>query len=184
MRRNLFVGVLEGEETMTVLVPEAAAQIRAARPGDADAIWSILEPVIRAGETYTLARTLTREAALQYWMGSDRETFVAERDGHIAGTFYLKANQAGGGSHVANCGYVTAADQAGKGVARAMCLASLAMARERGFRAMQFNLVISSNTRAVRLWQSLGFEIVGRLPRAFQHPLHGEVDAFVMYRLL
>jgi ribosomal protein S18 acetylase RimI-like enzyme len=169
---------------MTIQGPDEDVQVRGARGDDADAIWAILEPVIRAGETYALARTLSREEALRYWMGSDRETFVAERKGRVVGTFYLKANQAGGGSHVANCGYVTAADQAGKGIARAMCLTSLATARVRGFRAMQFNLVVSTNTRAVRLWQSLGFDIVGRLPRAFQHPLHGEVDTFVMYRLL
>jgi ribosomal protein S18 acetylase RimI-like enzyme len=151
---------------------------------DASAIWGILEPVIRAGETYALARTLTREEALAYWMGADRETFVARLGGRVVGTYYVKANQAGGGAHVANCGYMTALDQTGKGIARAMCVHSLAAARERGFRAMQFNLVVSTNTRAVRLWQSLDFDIVGRLPRAFQHPLHGEVDAFVMYRLL
>lgn len=163
---------------------EATLRIRAFRLDDADAIWRILEPVIRAGETYALARTLTRAEALAYWTGPDREAFVAETVRSVIGTYYLKANQAGGGSHVANCGYVTAHDEAGKGVARAMCEHSLAAARERGFRAMQFNLVVSTNARAVRLWQSLGFETVGRLPCAFQHPHHGDVDALVMYRLL
>ncbi|MDQ8698900.1 N-acetyltransferase [Hyphomicrobium sp. LHD-15] len=161
-----------------------ALTIRAFRPDDAYAVWELLEPVIRAGETYALARTLTRAEALGYWTGADREAFVAEAGGRVVGTYYLKANQAGGGSHVANCGYVSAQDQTGKGIARAMCSHSLAAARERGFRAMQFNLVVSTNTRAVELWKSLGFEIVGQLTRAFQHPVHGEVDAFVMYRLL
>ena len=158
--------------------------IRPFREADAEALWSILEPVIRAGETYALPRDMTREPALACWTGTDRETFVAERDGRIAGTYYLKANQAGGGAHVANCGYVTAAAFAGRGVARAMCLHSLDRARAHGFRAMQFNLVVSTNERAVRLWQSLGFEVVGCLPRAFAHPRLGDVDAFVMYRLL
>lgn len=158
--------------------------VRACLPRDHDAIWKILEPVIRAGETYALPRDMTRTAALAYWTGSDRETFVAEMDGRVVGTYYLRANQAGGGAHVANCGYVTAAEAAGRGVARAMCEHSLATARACGFRAMQFNLVVSTNTRAVRLWQSLGFSTVGRLPRAFQHPQFGEVDALVMYRLL
>jgi len=158
--------------------------IRAAGAADHDSIWAMLEPVIRAGETYALPRDMTREAALQYWLGSDRETFVAEIDGRIVGTYYLKANQAGGGSHVANCGYVTAADASGRGVARTMCLHSLDAARGRGFRAMQFNLVVSTNERAIRLWQHLGFASAGRLPRAFHHPDLGDVDAFVMYRAL
>jgi ribosomal protein S18 acetylase RimI-like enzyme len=158
--------------------------IRPYRDGDAEDVWRILEPVIRKGETYALPREMARADALAYWTGPDRQTFVAEVDGTIAGTFYLRANQAGGGAHVANCGYVTADAFAGRGIARAMCAYSLEAARQRGFRAMQFNLVVASNTRAVRLWQSLGFEIVGRLPRAFAHPVAGDVDAFVMYRLL
>ena len=158
--------------------------VRAARAGDADAIWTILEPTIRAGDTYTLPREMSREAALAFWFASGHEVFVAEEDGGLVGTYFLRANQAGGGSHVANCGYVTAAHAAGKGVARAMCGHSLEQAKSRGFRAMQFNFVISTNERAVRLWQSLGFEIVGRLSAAFQHPIHGYVDALVMYRLL
>ncbi|MCC7250431.1 N-acetyltransferase [Hyphomicrobium sp.] len=158
--------------------------IRPFRNTDADALWRVLEPVIRAGETYALARDMTRADALAYWTGPDRETFVAEVDGEIAGTYYLRANQTGGGAHVANCGYVTAAAFAGRGLAWAMCLHSLDRARGCGFRAMQFNLVVSNNTRAVRLWESLGFETVGRLPRAFAHPTLGDVDALVMYRLL
>ena len=158
--------------------------IRPARPDDFDAIWSILEPVIRTGETYALPREMTREAALAYWMGADRETFVAEEDGTILGTYYIRANQAGGGDHVCNCGYMTAAHATGRGIARQMCQHSLDHAKERGFRAMQFNFVIASNEGAVHLWQKLGFEIVGRLPGAFMHPTLGETDALVMYRRL
>jgi len=158
--------------------------VRAARPDDADAIWAILEPMIRAGDTYTLPREMSREAALAFWFASGHEVFVAEEDGGLVGTYFLRANQAGGGSHVANCGYVTAAHAAGKGVARAMCGHSLEHAKSRGFRAMQFNFVVSSNERAVRLWKSFGFEIVGRLPEAFRHPSGNYADAYVMYRLL
>lgn len=158
--------------------------IRAFCPEDRDAIWGLIEPVIRAGETYALARALSREDALAYWTGADREVFVAEIDGRVVGTYYLRTNQPGGGAHVANCGYVTAHDATGKGIARAMCQHSIAYARDRGFRAMQFNLVVSTNARAIRLWHSLGFETIGRLPRAFAHPHLGDVDAFVMYRLL
>ncbi|CDO34157.1 Acetyltransferase (GNAT) domain-containing protein [Novosphingobium mathurense] len=138
--------------------------------------------MIAAGETYALDRHMTREAALACWMGSDRQTFVAEQGGEILGTYYLRANQAGGGSHVCNCGYVTRASASGRGVARRMCEHSLVQAHEQGFRAMQFNFVVSTNVRAVGLWHSLGFETVGRLPRAFAHPEQGLVDALVMYR--
>lgn len=157
-------------------------QIRAATEGDAEALWRILEPVVRSGETYTLPRNMSKEDALAYWRSSEHEVFVTEENGKILGTYFLQANQKGGGAHVANCGYVTDTQATGRGIARAMCAHSLDRARERGFRAMQFNFVISTNERAVRLWQSFGFEIVGRLPRAFHHPTFGYVDAYVMYR--
>jgi ribosomal protein S18 acetylase RimI-like enzyme len=161
-----------------------ARMIRPAKPEDHDAIWHLLEPVIRAGETYALPRDMTRDDAIAYWTGPDRETFVAEEEGRLVGTYYLRANQQGGGSHVANCGYVTAENATGKGIARGMCEHAMSHARARGFTAMQFNFVIASNERAVRLWESLGFETVGRLPRAFLHPRFGPVDALVMFRAL
>jgi ribosomal protein S18 acetylase RimI-like enzyme len=158
--------------------------IRPATPTDADTIWSIIEPVIRKGETYALPRNLSKTEALAYWMGPDRETFVAEDAGVLLGTYYLRRNQLGGGAHVANCGYITAANATGRGVARALCADSLKRARESGFRAMQFNYVVSTNERAVRLWKAMGFETVGILPGAFCHPTLGDVDALVMYQRL
>jgi L-amino acid N-acyltransferase YncA len=158
--------------------------IRPAASRDASGIWAIIGPVIRAGETYALNRDLSETDALAYWMGTDGETFVAEEDGVILGTYYLRPNQDGGGRHVCNCGYMTAAAASGQGVARQMCEHSLSRARSQGYRAMQFNFVVSVNQRAVRLWQSLGFEIVGTLPRAFLHPLQGYVDALVMFKTL
>lgn len=162
----------------------ASLLIRPARQDDAAAIWAIVGPTIRAGETYTLGRDMSEDDALGYWFGADKETFVAEADGVVLGTYFLRANQAGGGGHVCNAGYMTGAAAVGRGVARAMCLHSLDHAKARGFRAMQFNFVVSSNVRAVGLWQSLGFEIVGRLPGAFDHPAEGFVDALVMFRAL
>jgi len=159
-------------------------KVRETRAEDVEAIWAILKPVIRAGETYTLARNLGRQEALAYWFADGHEVFVAEESGKVAGTYFLRANQGGGGSHVANCGYVTATGFTGRGVGRAMCLHSLDYARSRGFRAMQFNFVVSSNERAVELWKSCGFEIVGHLPGAFRHPTRGYTDAYIMYRLL
>ena len=158
--------------------------IRPAVPGDEAALWRILEPVIRAGETYPLACDMSQAEALAYWLAPAHTVFVAERtDGpirEVVGTYYLRANHAGGGAHVANCGYMTAAWASGRGVATGMCRHSLTEAKARGFRAMQFNLVVSSNTRAVRLWQHCGFQIVGRLPASFAHPRFGDVDAFIM----
>jgi ribosomal protein S18 acetylase RimI-like enzyme len=163
---------------------EEMVTIRAALAEDRDAVWSILDPILRAGDVYALPSDLSREEALAYWFSAGHEVFVAESHGVVAGTYYLRANQRGGGSHVANCGYATAESSRGRGVAAAMCAHSLERARDRGFRAMQFNFVVSSNEGAVRLWQRHGFQIVGTLPKAFLHPALGYTDAFVMYREL
>jgi ribosomal protein S18 acetylase RimI-like enzyme len=158
--------------------------IRPVQANDAASIWSIIGPVIRGGETYALDQGMTEDEALTYWLGDDRETFVAEMDGTVVGTYYIRPNQEGGGKHVCNCGYMTSAEAAGRGIARAMCRHSLEYARKRGFRGMQFNFVVATNARAVSLWQSFDFEIVGRLPKAFLHPELGFVDALVMFRSL
>jgi ribosomal protein S18 acetylase RimI-like enzyme len=144
----------------------------------------VIGPTIRAGETYALDRDMSESDALAYWLDAGKRTFVAEADGAVAGTYYLRANQAGGGAHVCNCGYMTALAATGRGVARQMCQHSLDHARSLGYRAMQFNFVVSTNTRAVALWRSMGFDIAGRLPLAFDHPAHGYVDALVMHRAL
>jgi len=158
--------------------------IRPTTKFDHDVIWEILEPMIRRGDSYTLPRDMNKEQALEFWFAPGKETFVWEGDGVVLGTYFLCANRQGGGAHVANCGYVTAFAAQGRGIARAMCQHSLQYAKERGFRAMQFNFVVSTNERAVKLWVDLGFEIVGRLPSAFDHPEHGFVDVFVMYKRL
>ena len=159
-------------------------QIRPAAETDADALWRIMEPIIRAGETYALPMDGTRAQAFAYWHAPGNTVFVAEDGGEVLGTYYMRTNHQGGGSHVANCGYMTAPWASGRGVARAMCAHSLDEAKRCGYTAMQFNFVVSTNERAVRLWQSMGFAIVGQLPGAFRHPRLGMVDAFVMYRSL
>jgi ribosomal protein S18 acetylase RimI-like enzyme len=158
--------------------------IRRATPADEKAVWRIIEPILRAGETYTMPREWSRSDALAYWFSSDREVFVAEDEAGVIGTYFLRANRSGGGAHVANCGYMTASGAGSRGVATAMCEHSLIRAAARGFRAMQFNFVVSTNERAVRLWQRLGFEVVGTIPQAFEHPVLGFVDALVMHRAL
>lgn len=158
--------------------------IRKAEAADAQAIAAIILPTIREGTTYSLDPKMSEADALAYWIGPDKETFVAEDAGQIAGTYYMRPNQAGGGRHVCNCGYMTSAAAAGRGIAGRMCEHSLSYARARGYRAMQFNFVVSTNERAIRLWQRMGFEVVGRLPGAFDHPNAGYVEALVMFQTL
>ena len=158
--------------------------IRPAGPGDSTAIWSVIGPMIAAGETNAIDRNSTEAEGLAYWLSPGNDVFVAEDNGKVLGTYYLRPNQAGGGRHVCNGGYITSVEARGRGVARAMCEHSLNHARARGYRAIQFNFVVSTNERAVKLWQSLGFDIVGRLPGAFDHPAYGYVDALVMFRTL
>ncbi|MCF2904365.1 GNAT family N-acetyltransferase [Octadecabacter sp. CECT 8868] len=157
--------------------------IRRATDADWRAIWAILEPVFRAGETYAVDRDISEDAAKAIWMDAPTATFVAD-DGAVLGTYYIKTNHAGGARHVCNCGYVTVAAAQGRGIARAMCSHSLDQAKDLGYRAMQFNLVLASNVGAVALWQKLGFDIVGTLPSVFDHPKLGFVDAHVMWKTL
>ncbi|WP_198319934.1 GNAT family N-acetyltransferase [Antarctobacter heliothermus] len=144
----------------------------------------MLEPVFRGGDTYAIDADISRDDALAYWFGPERRVFVAEDDGALLGTYYIVRNQKGGGSHVCNCGYVTSDAARGRGVARAMLAHSLDIAPQLGFRAMQYNFVVATNTRAIETWQRAGFDVVGRLPGAFRHPEQGFVDALVMYRAL
>lgn len=159
-------------------------RFRPATAADHAAIWSIIGPIIAAGEAYALPRDWSEDQALAHWFTPEHEVFVAELEGAVAGTCYLQANKLGGGDHIANAGFATAAWAGGRGVARAMGQAILERARARGFRGMQFNFVVSTNAAAVHLWTSLGFETLCRLPRAFDHPQHGYVDALVMFRRL
>lgn len=156
--------------------------IREATVGDWPGMWRVIEAHIRSGEVFALPRDMREEAARAYWMSPQNTAFVATiADGDIAGVSYVRANQQGGGAHVANAAYATADRYAGRGVARALCLHSLDFASAQGFTAMQFNFVVESNARAVRLWRELGFDVVGRLPEAFEHPRLGRVDALIMF---
>jgi len=158
--------------------------IRPATPADDAAIWSILQPVFRAGDTYAIEADISRKAALGYWCGGNHTAFVAEIGNRTLGSYYICANQRGGGAHVCNCGFATAPAARGQGVAGGMLDHALDRARTMGFLAMQFNFVLASNEGALRLWHRAGFETVGRLPRAFLHPRAGYVDALVLYKTL
>jgi ribosomal protein S18 acetylase RimI-like enzyme len=157
--------------------------VRPVTPNDDEAVRQIITPIIRAGETYALPPDWTEAEALAYWRSPAHTVFVAD-DGAVVGTYYIRPNQRGGGNHVANCAFMTASAAAGRGVGGAMCAHALQYATAAGYVAMQFNFVVSTNSRAIALWRRLGFEIVGRLPGAFRHPTLGLVDAFVMYRKL
>jgi len=159
-------------------------EIKLAQNDGFEAIWPVIHEVLRTGDTYPFAPETTREEAFQIWMKKPQATYVAYLDDEIVGTYYIKANQPGLGSHVCNAGYMVRAGARGKGIGKAMCKHSLGEARKLGFKAMQYNLVVSTNTGAVKLWQDMGFEIIGTLSKAFNHREKGFVDAFVMYQWL
>jgi L-amino acid N-acyltransferase YncA len=160
------------------------SHIRAAVASDRDAIWNIFHAVVAPGDTYTFDPAISREEALAYWFEPSHQCYVAEREGEVVGTYILKANQPGLGSHVANAAFMVSPAARGAGVGRALGEHSLDEARRLGFRAMQFNFVVSTNEPAVRLWRQLGFTIVGTLPGVFRHAQKGYVDAYVMFRPL
>lgn len=158
--------------------------IEQAQASDFDAIWPIFHQVVQQTDTYPYDPETTREQARSIWMSSDIATYVARIDGETVGTYILRPNQPGRGSHVANAGYMVSTDRQGQGVGKAMCEHSLEEARRQGFLAMQFNLVISTNGSAVALWEKMGFKIVGTLPAVYRHRELGLVDAYVMHRFL
>lgn len=157
--------------------------IRQAQDGDRSAIWDILRHIFRSGETYAIPRDISEEAALEYWCGADRKTFVLD-NGAVEGTFYIKANQLGGGAHIANAGFAVHASSAGKGYAEKMLVFAEDFARKNGFLSMQFNFVVSTNIAAIRIWERNGYQQIGQIPDAFQHPEHGLVNANIYYKRL
>lgn len=158
--------------------------IREATDSDRDAIWQIFHEVIATGETYPLDPNISREDALAYWFQRGAHAYVADNDGELVGSYLLHANQSGGGAHVANAAFIVAEGARRQGTGRAMGEHCLKEARRLGFRAMQFNFVVSTNEGAVKLWQDLGMRIVGTLPGAFRHPMSGYVDVYIMFRSL
>jgi L-amino acid N-acyltransferase YncA len=159
-------------------------EIREATAANRDAIWDIFREVVAARDTYAFDPGMSRQDALGYWFQANTRTYVAESSGRIVGTYILRPNQSGGGSHVANAAFMVAPVARSRGIGRAMAEHCLTEGRRLGFRAMQFNFVVSTNDPALRLWQTLGFKIVGTLPGAFRHPEKGYVDVYVMFRSL
>ena len=158
--------------------------IRKYRDEDKEQIWKIIEYVISKGDSFNNLPDSPRDEMLADWCSPEKHTFVAVSENKIVGTFYVKENQSGLGSHIANGSYMVAPEARGKGVGRLMGEFSIAEAKRLGFRAMQFNFVVKSNEKAVKLWKSLGFEIIGEIPEAFRHIENGFTNAYIMYRRL
>ena len=158
--------------------------IREALEEDFDQIWKIFHQIVSAGETYAIHRNASKKEAHQIWMEQPQKTFVCVENKKVLGTYYLKQNHGGGGGHVCNCGYMVVMEAEGKGLGTMMCAHSQKIAKELGYKAMQFNLVLVSNKQAVSLWTKLGFDTVGKIPKAFDHPKIGYVDALVMHKWL
>jgi ribosomal protein S18 acetylase RimI-like enzyme len=169
---------------VSIKILQNLLEIRSAIQEDRDSIWKIFHEVVATADTYTFDPEISREDALAYWFGPGIHTYVAEQARHLLGTYILKQNQSGRGSHVANAAFMVPAAARGQGIGRVMAEHCLSEARRLGFRAMQFNFVISTNESAIHLWQELGFRIIGTLPGAFRHPSAGYVDAYVMFRSL
>lgn len=159
-------------------------EIRQAKLEDNNLIWSIIKEVILKGDTYTFDPNTSKETMLSYWLGEDKHTYVATVNKEILGTFVIKDNQPGLGSHIANASYMVSEKAFSKGIGKTMAEFSLEEAKRLGYKAMQFNIVIKSNTRAVGLWQKLGFNIIGEIPDAFNHKENGLTNAYIMYRKL
>jgi len=160
------------------------AVIREALEKDFDQIWGIFHQIVLAGETYPIHKNTSKKEAHQIWIEQPQKTYVCEENKKILGTYYLKQNHGGGGNHVCNCGYMVDKESEGKGLGSMMCEHSLKIAKEIGYKAMQFNLVLISNKKAVRLWTKMGFNTVGKIPKAFDHPKIGYVDALIMHKWL
>lgn len=158
--------------------------IRPMTAADFERFWPTFQAIVAARETYAFDPAMSQDQARRLWLESPLHTLVAEEDDQLLGSYFLKANAAGPGSHVSNCGYMVSEAARGRGVARLMCEHSQRLAREQGFLAMQFNSVVASNEVAVGLWQKLGFDVVGRLPRAYRHARLGLVDCLIMYKWL
>jgi L-amino acid N-acyltransferase YncA len=158
--------------------------IRPATADDFNQIWPIFHEIVKAGTTYAYSPETNRFEAQEIWLEQPQKTFVAEENDKVLGTYYIKTNQAGPGKHVCNCGYMVSSNARGQGLATMMCEHSQAIARKMGYRGMQFNFVASNNITAIKLWHKLGFETVGNLPKAFNHPEAGYIDALVMYKCL
>jgi GNAT superfamily N-acetyltransferase len=158
--------------------------IRRAAESDYEQIWKIFSEVIKAGDTYVFDPATSKSEMQELWFADNMATFVAEVNGELVGTYMIKPNQIGLGNHIANCGYMVSSSARGQGIGKQMCEHSIDFARRNGYIGIQFNIVVSTNTRAVELWKKNGFQIIGTTPKGFRHAALGFVDTFIMYKEL
>lgn len=158
--------------------------IRPATAADWPAVWELFRAVCAAGDAYAYDEATSEDTACKLWFEPPSVGYVAVENGQVLGTYFLRPNQPGRGSHVANGGYMVTEAARGRGLASAMCAHSIETAKQLGYRAMQFNFVVSTNEAAVRTWRKHGFEVAATLPGAFRHATRGFVDVFVMFRTL
>jgi L-amino acid N-acyltransferase YncA len=159
-------------------------KIRKANLTDSDNIWKIIAQVIATGDTYVFDPASSKEKMLAYWCGADKHTYVAMINDEIVGTFVMKDNQPDLGSHIANASYMTSPQARGQGIGKQMGIFSMEEAKQLGYKAMQFNIVVKSNDKAIQLWKQLGFDIIGEIPEAFNHRTDGLTNAYIMHRKL
>ena len=157
-------------------------KIRKATEEDKAGVWKIIEAVIAGGDTYVFAPDTSESEMVSYWFSPEKHVYVAVDENEIVGTYWLKANQPGLGDHIGNGAYMVSPDAKGKGVGKTMALHSIEEAKKIGYQAIQFNFVVKSNTAAVNLWKSVGFEIIGEIPDAIRHKANGLTNAYIMYR--
>jgi L-amino acid N-acyltransferase YncA len=156
--------------------------IRPATESDWPAIWSMFSNVTRTGESFAYGPDTPVAVARKLWFDPPATPFIAEEGSLVLGTYYLRPNQPDRGSHVANGGYMVTEEARGKGLAVLMCQHSIETARAQGFRAIQYNYVVSTNTAAVHVWEKCGFRTLGKIPGGFRHDSHGYVDVLIMFR--
>lgn len=159
-------------------------KIRRATSVDYDQVWEIFSAVIKTGDTYVFNPLTPKEDLAKHWFADYMATFVVEEDGQILGTYIIKPNQIDLGSHIANGSYMVSPKAQGKGIGKLLCEHSIQFARERGYVGIQFNIVVSTNVRAVELWKKYGFQIIGTTPKGFRHPEQGLVDTYIMFQEL
>jgi ribosomal protein S18 acetylase RimI-like enzyme len=156
--------------------------IREATDNDHDGIWKIFEQVVRVGDTYAFDPDTPKEDLPKLWFAPAMKVYVAEENGKISGTYFIKPNQPGLGAHIANCGYMVHPESRGRGLGKQLFDHSWLVAKESGYKGMQFNLVVSTNQIALQLWEKLGFRIIGTIPKGFNHLQLGYVDAYILFR--
>ena len=158
--------------------------IRAMTSEDFERFWATFSQIVQGQETYALDAQMSYQRAFELWCARPLGTFVFESQGQVLGSYYLKANGEGPSGHICNCGYMVKAAFQGQGIAKRLCEHSQAIAIEFGFKAMQFNSVVSTNAAAVHLWKTLGYQIIGTIPKGYQHKYLGYVDCYITHKFL